>query len=90
MYPDKNSVKTEAGLSVTTRRVVAPRPGLVGPESGEFEKKVWMPKAVCALFLKTVNRKQELTQKNGQPKSGKVRLKHPEGFEIQTLQPISL
>ena len=38
MYPDKNSVKTEAGLSVTTRRVVAPNPGLAGHESGRFER----------------------------------------------------
>ena len=40
MYPDKNSVKTEAGLSVTTRRVVTPKPGLVGHEPGGFEESV--------------------------------------------------
>ena len=40
MYPDKNSGKTEAGPDVTTRRVVAPKPGLVDPESGEFGKSV--------------------------------------------------
>ena len=38
IYPDKNCVKTEAGLSVTTRRVVAPNPGLAGHESGRFER----------------------------------------------------
>ena len=40
MYPDKNSVKTEAGLSVTTRRVVTPKPGLVDHESGGSGKNV--------------------------------------------------
>ena len=36
--PGKNKGKTEAGLSVTTRRVVAPEPGLVCHEPGEFGK----------------------------------------------------
>ena len=39
MYPDKNCVKTEAGPSVTTRRAVAPKPGLVGLEPEGFGKK---------------------------------------------------
>ena len=89
MYPDKNSVKTEAGLSVTTRRVVTPRPGLADPESGEFGKSV---DAECCLRAVSENSKPKavIIGKNGQPKSGKVRLKHPEGFENQTLQPISI
>ena len=37
--PGKNKGKTEAGLSVTTRRVVAPEPGLVGRESGASDEK---------------------------------------------------
>ena len=32
--------KTEAGPGATTRRVVAPKAGLVGPESGGFGKSV--------------------------------------------------
>ena len=32
--------RTEAGPSVTTRRIVAPKAGLVGPESGGFGKSV--------------------------------------------------
>ena len=89
MYPDKNSVKTEAGLSVTTRRVVAPKPGFVDPESGEFGKSV-----DAEGYLRAVSEnskpKAGINGRNGQPKSGKVRLKHPEGFENQTLQPISI
>ena len=74
MYPDKNSVKTEAGLSVTTRRVVTPRPGLADPESGEFGKSV---DAECCLRAVSENSKPKavINGKNGQPKSGKVRLK---------------
>ena len=33
--------KTEAGPGATTRRVVAPKAGLVGPESGGFGKSVY-------------------------------------------------
>ena len=38
--PRAGSGGTEAGLSVTTRRVVAPEPGLVGHESSGFGKSV--------------------------------------------------
>ena len=89
MYPDKNSVKTEAGLSVTTRRVVTPKPGFVDPESGEFGKSV---DAEGCLRAVSENSKPiaGTNAKNGQPKSGKVRLNLPEGFENKTLQPVYL
>ncbi|MDD6123149.1 MAG: hypothetical protein PUB53_01675 [Bacteroidales bacterium] len=56
--------KTRAGLDQTTRRVVSPKPGLVGmmqEEADDGENAI----------------------------SNTYRLNHPEGFEIQTLQPLS-
>ena len=57
--------KTEAGPGATTRRVVAPKPGLVGQESGGSEVRM-------------------------DAEGYQVTLKLPEGFEIQTLQPVAL
>ena len=88
MYLDKNSVKTDAGPDVTTRRVVTPKPGLVGPESGESGKSVDAEGCLRAVSENS-KPKAVINGKNGQPKSGKVRLKHPEGFEDKTLQPVS-
>ena len=56
--------RTEAGPGATTRRVVAPKPGLVGQESGGSEVRM-------------------------DAEGYQVTLKLPEGFEIQTLQPVS-
>ena len=46
MYPDKNSGQTEAGPSVTTRRIAAPKPGLAGHQS-RLPGKAWMLKVTC-------------------------------------------
>ncbi|MDD6122916.1 MAG: hypothetical protein PUB53_00455, partial [Bacteroidales bacterium] len=46
MDPDKNSVKTEAGPNVTTRRIAAPKPGLADHQS-RVPGKAWMLKVTC-------------------------------------------
>ena len=96
---------TEPGTGKTTRQVVAPKPGFVCMKSGEDRWRWqtdrvtdnWrgqsdlkgQPFWEMGNYLRKQSTNSRNSLKNGQPKSGKVRLNLPEGFKAQTLQPIS-